>query len=231
MKWLFILLTLSIHAHASVDEYSVRTDSAKLPKTVFDRIIRVFEKTFSPLSEAEGRKLEIMTDYQADWAQAFARRWETDQIIVYGGIAALKKGTEDTFALILCHETGHLFGGTPYSDSFNRLSVEGQADYWASSVCFPKILSALSGRTPSRDALTYCGDDLICARTVDAATTITAHFADNRGLPHPSVHTADDTVVDVLNYTHPLPQCRLDTLVAGLRILPRPRCWYPEENL
>lgn len=210
-----------------MDEISARPQGEKLPRKTFDRIIKLFETTFSPLSEATGRKLEIMTDYDAEWAQAFARRWETDQVIVYGGVASLNKGTEDTLALILCHETGHLFGGEPVSDNHNRLSVEGQADYWATSVCFPDIISSLSNRVPSKESLTYCGGEVSCARTIDASVILTAHFADNRGLPHPAIHTPDETIVDILNFTHPSPQCRLDTLIAGLKSSPRPQCWFP----
>lgn len=167
-----------------------------------------------------------MTDYNEDWAQAFARRWEEDQVIVYGGIAAIKNSSEDTFALILCHETGHLYGGEPVGDTHNNLSLEGQADYWALRSCFPKILSSLSGRTPSAGALEYCQNETACARTVDAILAVTAHFADNRNLPHPQLDTPDETVVPATLLTHPNPQCRLDTMIAGMKGLPRPLCWH-----
>ncbi len=165
-----------------------------------------------------------MTDYNEDWAQAFARRWETDQIIVYGGIAAI--GSEDTMALILCHESGHLFGGTPYSDNYNRLSLEGQADYWGAGECLEKILTSLSPLLPSPKALQFCLNEKMCARSVDAFLALTAHFADNRNLPHPELDTPDETVVTTLNLTHPSPQCRLDTMIAGMKRHPRPRCWF-----
>lgn len=226
MKRLFLLLIFSGQLLASVEEFPIRASGEKLPRKTFDRIITLFEETFSPYAENSGRQLEIMTDYQADWAQAFARRWETDQIIVYGGIAALTNGSEDSFALILCHEAGHLYGGKPVRDEYNNLSLEGQADYWATSICFPKILPRLGNRTPSRHSLNYCQDDLLCARTVDAVLVVTAHFAENRNLPHPRIETPDETVVTSTNLTHPNPQCRLDTMLAGLKGLSRPLCWY-----
>lgn len=229
MKFLFFLLILVIQVHASVDDFPVRTFGEKLPKKTFDRIIKLFETTLSPLSEATGRKLEIMTDYNENWAQAFARRWETDQIIVYGGIAAI--GSEDTFALVLCHESGHLFGGKPFSDDHNRLSLEGQADYWAAGVCFEKVLPELSPRDPSRGALKFCQEDKICARSVDAFLALTAHFADNRSLPHPALTSKDETIVTTMLLTHPSPQCRLDTMVAGLKKLLRPLCWFKSPEL
>lgn len=167
-----------------------------------------------------------MTDYEAEWAQAFARRWETDQVIVYGGVAAIPHGSEDTLAMILCHETGHLYGGRPFSDEFNKLSLEGQADYWGAGECLPKILPVLSPRSSSRESLKFCQGDLNCGRMVDAFLIVTAHFADNRNLPHPTLETPDSDVVETNFQTHPSPQCRLDTMIAGLKKQPRPRCWF-----
>lgn len=226
MKRLFFLLLFSGHLLASVEEFPVRGTGEKLPKKTFDRIITLFESTFSPVAGSAGRQFEIMTDYQSEWAQAFARRWETDQIIVYGGIAALKNGSEDSFSLILCHEAGHLYGGPPVSDEHNRLSLEGQADYWAITNCFRKILPHLSVRKPSLQSVEYCNEDLSCARAVDAIHVVTAHFADNRNLPHPRRETPDETEVASTNLTHPSPQCRLDTMIAGMEGRPRPLCWY-----
>lgn len=141
--FLIIVVSCSSTAYAGVDEFPSRWSGEKLPKKTFDRIIQLFETTFSPLSAKNGRELEILTDYKEDWVQAFARRWEKDQIIVYGGVAAIKNGSEDTMALILCHEAGHLYGGDPVGDEFNKLSVEGQADFWAASFCLDKILPSL----------------------------------------------------------------------------------------
>lgn len=226
MKLLFVLLISSAPLFARVDEMPARSLGEKLPRKTFERIINLFETTFSPLARANNRELEFMTDYDDDWIQAFARRWETDQVIVYGGTAAVTNGSEDTFALILCHETGHLYGGRPVSDEHNFLAVEGQADYWAAGVCLPKIISGLSDRAPSKDALAYCKSETKCARTVDAILALTAQFADNRNLPHPAIDTPDPTIVDTLNFTHPSPQCRLDTMLAGMKGNPRPRCWF-----
>ncbi|MES2525959.1 MAG: hypothetical protein V4598_02690 [Bdellovibrionota bacterium] len=216
MKFAFLLLILSVQVFASVDEIPSRSSGEKLPRKAFDRVIKIFETTFSPYAEANGRELEFMTDYDEDWIQAFARRWETDQVIVYGGIAAIKNGSEDTMALILCHETGHLYGGNPVSDEFNKLSLEGQADYWAAGLCLDKILPQLSPRMGQS----------IRERKIDAFLAVTAQFAENRNLPHPRLETPDQTVVETTNQTHPNPQCRLDTMMAGMNGNPRPACWY-----
>ena len=226
MVRVLFLLFFSTHAYASVDGFLSASQAPKLPKKAFERIIAAFEVSFSPLAQREGRELEFLTDYDSDWIQAFARRWETDQVIVYGGAAAVANGSEDTFALILCHETGHLYGGSPVSDEHNFLSLEGQADYWAARECLGEMLPTLSPRSPSKEALAYCLDENRCARMIDAFLTLTAQFADNRNLPHPKLETPDATVVETMLLTHPSPQCRLDTMIAGMRGESRPRCWF-----
>jgi hypothetical protein len=215
MKSLLIgfLAAVSLQSFAHMDETPVIMDpSRKLPKKIFHQVISLMETTFSPYAEVSGRKLVFMTDYDADWAQAFARRWETDQVIVYGGVAALPSINEDVLALLLCHELGHLYGGRPWSDEYNKLSLEGQADYW-SAECFEKVVSEL----PERDS----GN-----RLKEAAMILTAFYADNRNLPHPRIETPDLSIATSTNQTHPLPQCRLDTILSGEARQPRPACWF-----
>lgn len=226
MKVLLLSLFFSLSSYASMTEDFMRPTGAKLPKARFHAVIKVLENEFQSLAAANGRKLEFYTDYDEDWAQAFARRWETDQVIVYGGASGLSGGSEDSFALILCHEVGHLYGGEPYSDDHNKLAVEGQADFWSTRECFKRVVGKLSVKVASESSLKYCKGEVVCARTVDAALVVTAFYADNRSLVHPKLETPDLSVAEATNRTHPLPQCRLDTLRAGLEFLIRPLCWY-----
>lgn len=226
MKWILLTLFISFNALATLTDEPMRSTGTKLPKARFQAVIKILETEFQSFAAAHGRKLEFLTDYNEDWAQAFARRWETDQVIVYGGASGLNGGSEDSFALILCHEVGHLYGGEPWSDEHNKLSLEGQADYWSTRECFKRIVGKLTVKKASESSLKYCRYDEICARTIDAALVVTAFYADNRNLVHPKIETPDETIVDVTNKTHPAPQCRLDTLKGGLEFLMRPLCWY-----
>lgn len=211
MKLLLVIFLLISVSWARTHEDFVYATGKKLEKRRFFEIIRLLKNEFQELAVARGTKFEIFADYDSDWAQAFARRWDTDHILVYGGLAAIPNVTEDAFALVLCHEIGHLYGGRPYSDEHNELSVEGQADYWSAS-CFERILPKLPHREGNR--------------LQDAALVLTSFYADNRNIPHPEVHTPDVTVVSSTLKTHPEPQCRLDTILAGLTRGPRPLCWY-----
>jgi hypothetical protein len=184
-------------------------------KQRFQEILEIFSHTFSSYASRDGREFEILASYEADWAQAFARRWERDQLIVYGGIARIKGVSEDSFALGLCHEIGHLYAGIPYSDAFNRLSAEGQADYWATQTCWSEVAPLI-------------GSGELTQRAEAAALILTAFFASNRHLPAPAMDQRDEQVVSATLKTHPSPQCRLDTFLAGLHQSPRPRCWFFE---
>ncbi|MFP5384948.1 MAG: hypothetical protein ACLGHN_02630 [Bacteriovoracia bacterium] len=229
MKFLLIFFSCILSTHASVDGFITKPPGEKLPKERFHALIKLMQKEFGYLAEKDGRKLQFFYDYKEDWAQAFARRWETDQVIVYGGASGLRGGTEDSFIMILCHELGHLYGGKPFSDEYNRLSVEGQADYWSTSYCWQKIMPKLVERTPSELSLRECNYDEACARGVDAGLVVTAFYADNRNIPHPGIDTPDPSVVQETLRVHPEPQCRLDTLLAGLIKELRPSCWFASE--
>lgn len=200
---------------------------AEVTKSEFSAVIAVIHKNFHHLSLRENRKLKFYTNYQSDWAQAFARRWDDDEIHIYGGFAKILNASVDSLALIICHELGHLYAGAPFSNKDSRLSVEGMADYWASSVCMPKIINELP-ESPSpieNEYLLRCANDQNCARNLRAAMIISSHFAKNGKEEKPSFDTFDPTIVEKTLKTHPSAQCRLDTFVAGVFGLEKPRCW------
>lgn len=201
--------------------------SAKLPRERFSYIIKTLRTLFHPYAAKEGRILEFYSDYHSPVSEGMARRWETDQVHVYGGLAGIPNVTEDSFALVLCHELGHLYGGEPYRDSYNRISVEGQADFWGAFECFAQVVDHLEKRAPTQASLSFCQNEEVCARGVDAALVLTAFYADNRNLKHPRLETPDINVVGEVLKVHPAPQCRLDTMsLAFIRGNP-PLCWKP----
>lgn len=208
MKVLILCLFIfcSPFAHATSDS---------ITRTEFLTTLSLARKIFSPLATVSNRRLEIFSDWNSNWTQSFARRWDTDQVLIYGGIARIPGGTQDSLALLICHELGHLYGGTPYSDISNLLSAEGQADWWATNYCWPRFAEQLPSTNPD-----------INDRALKAALVVTAFYAANRNIPAPQPNTPDATVVEETLLTHPEPQCRLDTYIAGLENAPRPSCWW-----
>ena len=199
----------------------------KLSRERFRAIIRVMQTHFASYAARDGRILEFYTDYNSETSEGLARRWETDQVHVYGGLAGIPNVTEDSFALVLCHELGHLYGGEPFSNPYNRMSVEGQGDFWAASECFGKVMPDLPKLIPSKASNEYCRGEEVCARGIDAALVLTAFYADNRRLKHPRLDTPDLSIVSEILKTHPGPQCRLDTMRLGFIRGNRPECWMP----
>ncbi|MCM2279469.1 MAG: hypothetical protein NDJ89_15445 [Oligoflexia bacterium] len=147
-----------------------------------------------------------------------------------GGMAALPEMTREGAALILCHEMGHGLGGAPYKSDGTRfpLSVEGQADDYATRVCLPRVLPLLPPTHEPRFEA-RCAQPL-CARSFEAMESLRAllrHAWGARGetdweSPDPAVVVTIETRPDY----YPSAQCRLDTLVNGALELERPACWF-----
>ncbi|OUR96726.1 hypothetical protein A9Q84_10315 [Halobacteriovorax marinus] len=214
---ILLLFLLSIQVNASFNKSSsLTTNQPVIPKREFFKILTHLENEFQYLAKEQGEVLNILggwSDRSAD--MAFARRWDTAQVLIFRGMAHRRELDRDALILIICHEIGHLYGGTPYSNLANKLSLEGQADYFATQTCLPHAL------------LSYKNENL--EKRIDQAMLNVGKFlANNRRINHPSFDTPDTTQVEQMLRTHPEPQCRLDTYVAGLYSLGRPACWFRE---
>lgn len=170
---------------------------------------------FQYLAILKNESLLIYGDWIDSTADmALARRWDDSaQVLVYRGMAHRREIDEDALMLIICHEIGHLYGGTPYKHEYSKISVEGQADYFSTKFCLPQALKSWA-------------DEDVEERVLKAILNVGNFLANNWQVPLPRFDTPDSRVVDETNLKHPHPQCRLDTYVAGLESLQRPRCWF-----
>ncbi len=59
---------------------------------------------------------------------------------IFGGTTRVEGMSLDAYAALACHELGHIIGGAPYQTILGAewSSSEGQADFFAASVCLPK---------------------------------------------------------------------------------------------
>jgi hypothetical protein len=172
------------------------------------------QDTFQHLASSNEEELQVLggwVDRRAD--MAFARRWENAQVLIYKGMAHRRELNVDALILIICHELGHLYGGAPYSNYDNKLSLEGQSDYFATNRCLEV-------------ALREWNQENVEERIFMAMLDVGKFLANNRGITHPEFNTPDETIVDETNRSHPSPQCRLDTYLAGHEARPRPNCWF-----
>lgn len=230
------------------------------------------EKQFSDLTvqfhrlyqeKFPGKVLSI----QAMWDRPEVRAYSTfddddnPQIVIYGGLARHSLMNEDSMALIICHELGHFLGGAPrkfrgHSNLLSWASAEGQADYYATSKClksffsYHKPLEAIADPwlIPAPEVSSICSD-FYCQRILTASLNVSKIYAlANAQDPEQiSLYKKDQSKVEVTVLTHPNPQCRLDTYVAGLlcpipynqdfdehdpsigpcsKDYARPLCWY-----
>lgn len=192
-----------------------------------------------------------------DWFDGSVNAWAWRQgsefwLEVPGGMARYGLINEEAFLLTLCHELGHLLGGSPQR---NDISYEGQSDYFATMKCMERILAKLNqGRALSQKALTQdlrCSG-VYCIERFRGIESLVSYYADIEKSPVPSLMTPSALQVQKTLRSHPKAQCRFDTMVAALRCdnrldfsnknpwngaclrgeSARPRCWFnPKEFL
>jgi hypothetical protein len=182
---------------------------------------------------SHGATLEL----EANWASAdtsftpsteAGRKW---RLRPQGGL--LKKGfTTDGWTLASCHELGHFFGGFPFGgltverneDRGTVQSSEGQADYFATKDCLPRMWGDQQVQNASFrekvDATAKAACDRawqqvpeqdLCYRASAAALDLLVALARDQ---HPTFATPDPSLAKESKSPH-TSQSRLDTLLAG----------------
>lgn len=249
--------------------------SSTIDEHQFNQYISQFREILAPkIRRTYEKKLIIEGQWEEDRVNASATRDEkfNPLIRISGGLARHPDMNRDAFFLILCHELGHQFGGAPKkfrgrTDIRSWSSSEGQADYYAATRCMPYLLEHLGEEAtlPSRGnkgpKLAEVCQSETCQRIVLAAQSVAEVFYDVRPQGHPpDILSTDPSEVWMTEHGHPIPQCRLDTLISaanceikleldrpfddqnpeigaclpsaksGQRKGERPRCWFNPEN-
>lgn len=157
-------------------------------------------------------------------------------------------------AIMVCHEIGHLLGGEPtMTDSAFKAwsSVEGQADYWATSQCMWKFIGKMPNKevqnlqaemlSPgfSKQHEKYCQDMFSdeesvkgCYQIMNGVLSLQNYFnslpeaKDNKA----QVFNRDTGIREKTLNRYPSFQCRIDTMIDGIGNQPRSACWFAGEN-
>lgn len=222
---------------------------------VINRVFKLYEEDAPKL----GRQMKIEI---ADWQQPYFSAWAIDHgddlysINFWGGFARLPDMTIRGFVLTTCHEVGHILGGSPYhlSKHHKNMSSEGQADYFASALCF-KAYNQIFPFSLVRDldpyAIGKCYEKFQtgvefeeCLQVAQAGldlSRVLAFLGDvhNPLFSTPSLSISETTLFD----SYPTVQCRLDTYLAGASsrfniksLLQsqdkhlRPECWFKTDQ-
>ncbi len=204
-------------------------------------------EVYTPVFQALNKRLDIRLHWEDEVRNAFSdqrgNRWSID---VYGGLVRHPSMTADGLMLILCHEVGHHLGGAPRAPHGNRrvvLSVEGQADYFATRDCLRRVwqgqdharfLPALPDAHLARECQAAHGETgaALCQRMGQAAlTSLTfakeAFFA-FESIPSYGLRSQQRPGETLSGYAEL--QCRLDTSLAGALCPNGPAAWNNNDS-
>lgn len=225
LRFIAIALSLLVFSHRGHSAISEEQFNG-----VLDRLYAIY----APMAEARNSNLVFYRNFFVDEVNSFAARrgpGGSDWIIeVSGGSARHPLMTEDAFALNVCHELGHHFGGRPFFEmpSMRWGSIEGQADYFATLSCMKKYLAnennvaamksvAVPSIVSEMCQRNFISDNAvaICKRSAMAGLALGKFDASNLLLSAPSFSASFSYVVRRTYPLHPPLQCRLITYLAG----------------
>jgi hypothetical protein len=236
-----VLLGLHFNASASQPVSPVDMDSQAQQLSV-DTVVQVFLNEYSDEAQKKfGTELQIT--------------WDPEDPLYFGG-SSFENGSfnmgfgkeawasePDGFAFTLCHELGHLMGGEPKKkngETKTWASAEGQADYFAASICLRRVLAKLNPAPkqdiplPVKTACEIIADpnaSKLCERTAMSGYRSFHQILDSVGLIQfamPSFLKPEAAAAPITLLGYPSLQCRLDTVLAGAAGQPRPRCWFAD---
>ncbi len=251
IKSLFFLLTQIVLLVALLNHYA----HAQIQLQDLKTVINVLHNEFGPELQQKNERLFINNPppnadpnfwWNLDTVHAsYGSYYEGDvrhhYLFLMGGYARLPGMTVDGVVATICHELGHGAGGAPFKrrDERAQVSTEGQSDYFAYRYCLPRVLEKLPAQQPVKPVNAHT-DQLCqsaypdesgyqyCTRAFQILEVEKMYFKKTTG-QEPQYETPDTTVVDEVELEetfYPSPQCRLDTMMAGILKQPRPACWF-----
>lgn len=242
------LLLLSFSAIAQSHHFMEENDlwledqpfkrNSELTQEVFNRIIDIADSIYQPIAKAQNESLTINRRWDDSTVNANCSRFFGYVTVnMYGGLARRDEITPDGFAMVLCHELGHAYGGKPYTSVWQQLSAEGQSDYYGAKECHYKIMEELKleGVEPLLTGFMEdtCnekynkGNKEWCLRGLAAGQSLGHLLSVVKEQPIPDYETPDLTEVPQTLTSYPdTVQCRLDTYLRGVLGQERPRCWF-----
>lgn len=167
-------------------------------------------------------KAPIILD--AQWESPYFGAGMSNQksMMILGGTTRVEGMTKDAYAAVVCHELGHVLGGAPYQtiNGVEWASAEGQADFFAASVCLPGYFKSLG--TSAHD---------ISARVEKAGYEMLSSLAPFGSGTRDEVgslqrfYELDEKVEKTLINNYPSLQCRYETFRNPFK---RSDCWFKE---
>ena len=143
-------------------------------------------------------------------------------MLILGGTTRVKGMTKDAFAAAVCHEIGHVLGGSPYQtiNGSEWASAEGQADFFAANVCLPGYFKNIG--VPATEILSRvekAGYEMLSSLAPYSSETSEELNSLRR------FHKLDEKVDATLINNYPTLKCRYETFRNSLK---RSDCWFKE---
>ncbi len=213
---------------------------SNITEELFNEIIQLGYQFYNSFAEEYNETLQINNRWDDPTVNANVSRFGAMVTInMYGGLARRDEVTPDAFALVLCHELAHAYGGVPYLRPYSKISAEGQSDYYGAKTCLKKVFTELPtdgafyDPTPIMEEKCAATSDRLedynmCLRGLHAGFSL-GHLLSTFKVsdPIPSFETPDTQVVSSTQLSYPdTTQCRLDTYMVGTLDLARPCCWF-----
>jgi hypothetical protein len=209
-----------------------------IDEATFNKVIDRIEAVYRPIVKARGGNLKINRKWNDGTVNAnamrFFGRWNVN---MYGGLARYSTMTADGFSMVLCHELGHHLGGYPNVHTLlGTMADEGQSDYFAATKCFRRVfenddnVSMMGALNVPKEVTSACTKTFksqkeiaLCQRTSMTGKVLAQTLwslgrqgsAPREPVAAPEFNTPTTAVVSTTDHTHPLGQCRLDTMYAG----------------
>lgn len=208
---------------------------------MFAQVIDLALELYKPVAAERGETLIINKLWNDPTVNADCERKTREKQLVinmYGGLARRPEISIEGFVLVLCHELGHAYGGTPYRMEIFQMSAEGQADYYSAKSCSANILWKIPQLgfqfAPTQYMMKSCGlgftqDETreLCVRVLVGGQSLGNLLALLSSERAPNYETPDQAVVNTTNVSYPdTVQCRLDTYFNGATGKDRPKCWF-----
>jgi len=205
-------------------------DTNGMTQERFESIVKRVSDAYIPLAKEKGAALEYINNWDDETVNAFADRdGGTWHVNMFGGLARHPLTTDDGFMLVVCHETGHHFGGAPrYDQNTDWAANEGQADYYGALKCMKRVLekddniAIVSKMSIDAEATKQCqmvyknaAEVALCQRIAMAGKSLGQLLGSLGGNSKVNFNTPDKSVVKRTNDNHPAAQCRLDTYFSG----------------
>lgn len=143
-------------------------------------------------------------------------------MLILGGTTRVKGMTKDAFAAAVCHEIGHVLGGSPYQtiNGSEWASAEGQADFFAANICLPGYFKNIG--VPATEILSRvekAGYEMLSSLAPYSSETSEELNSLRR------FHKLDEKVDATLINNYPTLKCRYETFRNSLK---RSDCWFKE---